>query len=222
MEADYSIDLGPDSAALEVPWHDPEGRWHYVPLRGSPRGDNAAQCDRIPLDWIPEAQRFAALRRFLEQANSPQSAWESVKCGVWAAAAAAGGNPYGAPCEHGCYVDVVLALASPADTRPQGACAGASCAELRDNLPAHEQWARQMAKMLEEDAECQQAAAEIVVRRCYFHRAGEPEESDAGYCLSLFVFGYGPDADSALTRWERALEAAASCLLRVHPAASAR
>jgi len=34
MEADDAVELGPQAPALEVPWHDPEGRWNYVALRG--------------------------------------------------------------------------------------------------------------------------------------------------------------------------------------------
>jgi hypothetical protein len=214
MEADFSIDLGPDAPALELPWHDPDGRWRYFPLRGPVPGEGCGG-QTAPLDLIPEARDFPALRHFLERANSPQSAWESAKCGVWAEAVHPTENLFGAlgeqGFEHGSYVDVVLA---------------AERAALRDSLRAHEQWARQMAAMLEEETACEQSAAEIVVRRCYFHRATKseeaPEESDAGYCLSIFVFGYGTDPEMALRSWECALNVAADCLLRLHPRAIAR
>lgn len=207
MEADYSIDLGPTSAALELPWHDPEGRWHYVNLQsaetehGEATGTAAA---RKGIDLIPEAQRFPALRHFLEQANSQPSSWESAKCGVWAESTDPGQNAFGRRLEHGSYVDLVLA---------------ASHAKLRLSLAEHERCARRWAAMLEEEDNDAEAVAEIVVRRCYFHRGSEPSESDDGYCLSLFVLAYGPAPETALACWERALNSAAACLLRLHPGA---
>ena len=150
MEADYSSDLGPGSAALELPWHDPEGRWHYVSLRGKAMEPTAAMLAQNKLDRIPEARRFPALRRLLEHANSPQSSWQSVKCGVWAEAAAPGKTLFGEPFEHGSYVDLVLA---------------APRAKLRFSLAEHEHYARELAAMLEEEEAGAEATAAIVVRR---------------------------------------------------------
>jgi len=193
MEADYSVELGPDAPALELPWTDPEGRSQYVELRGSGLTD----CD---LDRIVETQRFPALRRFLADVNSQPSTWQTVKCDVWDDKTEATENVYDAGFTRGCYVDLVLAE---------------QAAALRGCLESHRQLAEEMVQKLEAN-EGLAALAEIVVRRCYFHRASD-EESDAGYCLTLFLIGYGTSPDEATKCWERTLEFAAECLRRMRP-----
>ena len=84
-------------------------------------------------DWerTPDSARSTAFRRrgsslpcggFLLAANSPPSAWQTAKCGVWAEETEPAENLYDAGFTHSSYVDLVLA--EPA-------------AELRGNLEAH-------------------------------------------------------------------------------------
>jgi hypothetical protein len=207
VDADYSVELGPEAPALELPWTDPEGRSHYVELRGSTgQTERNAACnpdgmaDRIT-DTIPEARRFPALGRFLVAANSQPSAWQTAKCDVWADETDAMENLYNAGFTHGSYVDMVLAE---------------QAAALRTSMEEHQRLAKEMAQRLEEN-ESLEASAEIVVRRCYFHQAASPEESDAGYCLTLFLTGYGGSPVEAAECWERTLNFAAGCLLTLQP-----
>ena len=193
VEADCSLELGAGSPALELPWQDPEGRVSYVALR-----DEAGLLERN-LDAVPEAQSFPALRRFLLQVNSRQSAWQSAKCDAWADETNPDENLYDAPWTHNSYVDLVLAAAA---------------AGLRPSLKAHQQWAEEMVRAFEADERIE-AYAEIVVRRCYFHPDDSPDESDDGYCLTLFLIGYGATPADALDSWSQALEAAAQCLLKM-------
>jgi hypothetical protein len=195
MEADYSVELGPSAPALELPWTDPEGHLHYVELRGA---SGLTTCN---LDRIAEARRFPALRRFLADVNSPPSAWQTVKCDAWADATEAAANPYNAGFMQSSYVDLVLAE---------------DAAGLRDCLEGHQRLAKAMAQALEAN-ESLEALAEVVVRRCYFHRGAKLEESDAGYCLTLFLTGYGTSPDEAAECWEHALKFAAGCLLKLQP-----
>jgi hypothetical protein len=153
------------------------------------------------LDSIAEARRFPALRRFLATVNSQPSAWQTVKCDAWADATEPAANLYDAGFAQNSYVDLVLAE---------------DAAALRGCLEAHQQLAKQMAQALEAD-ESLEALAEIVVRRCYFHPGTNLEESDAGYCLTLFLTGYGASPDEAAESWERTLEFAAECLLKLQP-----
>ena len=201
MDADCSVELGPEAPALELPWEDPEGRWHYVELRSELQDEAAGEAGSSgsKLVGIPEAQQFPALGRFLAEANSPQSAWQTAKCGVWAEQTDAHGNFYNAGFVHGCYVDLVLA-------RPWAA--------LRESLEEHQRLAEEMARMLGAN-ESLEAIGEIVVRRCYFHREASPEESDAGYSLTFFLAGYGASADAALECWEQTLAFAGECLLNL-------
>lgn len=195
MEADYSVELGPSAPALELPWTDPEGHLHYVELRGA---GGLTACN---LDNIAEARRFPALRRFLAGVNSPPSAWQTVKCDAWAEETEAAANPYNAGFMQSSYVDLVLAE---------------HAAALRGCLEAHQRLAKEMAQALEAD-ESLEAVAEVVVRRCYFHQGASLEESDAGYCLTLFLTAYGASPDEAAGCWERTLEFAAGCLLKLQP-----
>jgi hypothetical protein len=201
MDADYSVELGPTADALEIPWKDPDGRLHYVDLRGDP---DAIERN---VEMIPEAGKFAALRRFLIDLNSQQSPWQTAKCDVWDEAVEPEENLFDAEFSHGCYVDLVLA---------------GDAESLRDSLEAHQRLARQAALQLENDHEELEASAEIVVRRCYFHRnasidATDMDASDAGYCLTLFLTGYGASPAEAADRWQCALESAARCLLQLQP-----
>jgi hypothetical protein len=195
MDADFSIELGPDAAALELPWRDDEGGMQYVELRGA---TPIEQC----IEAICEARDFPSMHRFLVAVNSELSAWQTAKCDLWYAACSPDENLYGAGCEHGSYVDFVLAQ---------------PFAQRRNELELHVDCARRLAQMLEED-ENLQATAEIVVRRCYFHTKGDMEESDEGYCLTFFLTGYGSSAEEAAGRWEQGMDFAAHCWTRLGPA----
>jgi hypothetical protein len=189
MDADDSIELGPTAPALEIPWEDTEGRLQFVDLRSEPDS----------VDRIPEAREFAALRRFLIDLNSKRRAWQTAKCDVWAEAVEASENLYSATHTQGGYVDIVLAE---------------SQAAWRGSLEYHQRVAREVAALLGAD-EALEASAEIVVRRCYFHRGGARDESDAGYCLTQFLTGYGTSEAGAAESWERAMEFAARCWLEL-------
>jgi hypothetical protein len=196
VEADYSLELGPTAPALEIPWQDPEGRLHYVELRR----DVGRELESS-VDAIPEAQQFPALRRFLINANTRQSAWRTVKCDVWADETDAMENLYGATYTQNCYVDLVLAE---------------QAGNLRSSLEAHKSAAKELAHMLGA-YETLEACAEIVVRRCYFHYASDPEKSDDGYSLTLFLIGYGATRVAAAECWASTMNIASECLLKLRP-----
>ena len=203
MDADYSVELGPAAPALELPWTDPVGRSHYVELRGE-AGFTERNIDGTPdgtPDGIPEARRFPALRRFLVDANSQPSAWQTVKCDVWSDETEPTENLYNAGFTQSCYVDLVLAQ---------------QAAAWRGSLGAYQRLAKEMAQRLEAN-ESLEAIAEIVVRRCYFHQGTSPEASDAGYCLTLYLVGYGASPGEAAECWEHTLDFAAGCLLKLQP-----
>jgi hypothetical protein len=195
MDADYGVELGPEAPALEIPWIDLEGGRQYVDLRTS----DAIEHD---IELISEVHDLPALRRFIVELNSQRSMWQTAKCDVWSETDCLGGNPYDREFLRGCYVDVALA---EAETEP------------RESLEFHRRYAQQFARLMEEN-DAIEASTEIVVRRCYFHiSAGGStlEESDAGYCLTVFITGYGASAEEAANQWDRALEFAAECFLRL-------
>jgi hypothetical protein len=192
VEADDSLELGPPAPALELPWNDPTGRSHYVELRGE------AGATERNLDQIAEVRQFPALRRFLLDVNSPPSPWQTAKCDVWTGQAEPAENLYNAGFTHGSYIDLVLAE---------------QASSWRGSLEVHQRLAKQLARRLEAN-ESIEAVAEIVVRRCYFHRDCSPEESDAGYCLTLFLLCYGASPGEAAHCWDLTLEWTAQCLVK--------
>jgi hypothetical protein len=200
MDADYSVELGPTAPALEIPWQDPDGQLHFVDLRSGP-GSIEGNVEHN-VEHIPEAKQFPALRRFLIELNSPSSGWQTAKCDVWNGETEAAENLYDAAFTQSCYVDIVFAE---------------QFTTLRETLEVHQHMAKAIAQSLDEN-EALEASCEIVVRRCYFHRATEPiamEESDNGYCLTLLITGYGASLSNALVSWERAMESAAASLLEL-------
>jgi hypothetical protein len=204
MDADHSVELGPLAPALEIPWHDPEGRLHYVELRSDPDLlDRNASLDalRINVARIPEARQFPALARFLIAVNSPLSYWQTAKCDVWPDEADAAENLYDAGFEQSSYVDLVFA---------------GQAAAWRPSLDVHRYLARELAQSLETD-ETLEATADIVVRRCYFHLFGNAEESDTGYCLTFFLSAYGGSPAEAAACWARTMDFAAACVLKLQP-----
>jgi hypothetical protein len=188
MDADYSVELGPDAPALEIPWRDPAGLLHYFDLRTTPAA----------IEQVPEASEFPALRQFLVALNSPPSQWQTAKCDVWTDEALAAENLYNANFTHSCYVDLVLA---------------GQQAPNRDSLDLHEHIAETLAQSLDGN-ESLDASAEIVIRRCYFHHDPEPEGSEAGYALTLFLTGYGTSPEEASRFWQYALEFTTQSCLR--------
>ena len=195
MDADYSIELGPTAPALEVPWQDADGRIRYISLRKHP--------ERI--STLDEVQRFPALGELLRALNHEDSAWETAKCDVWLEDEESGENenPATAFSQHS-YVDLILSHAHRA---------------LRNSLPAHQELARRMAHTLEEHGEELDAtAAEIVLRRCYFHTDTRADSAtEDGYCLTLYLSGYGATPAAAAERWQQALRLAAGCLPGLSP-----
>jgi hypothetical protein len=202
MDADHSIELGPTAPALEFPWQDPHGRLHFIDLRSGPGSTESNVAHNV--ERIPEAQLFPSLLRFLIALNSPPSAWQSAKCDVWSGETESAENLYDAGFTQSCYVDIVFAE---------------QFATLRESLEVHQRMAKEMVQSLEMN-EALEASCEIVVRRCYFHRGLEASamaESVAGYCLTLFITGYGSSPSESALRWEHAMESSAECLLELQP-----
>ncbi len=222
MDADYSVELGPTAPALEIPWHDPAGHQHYVNLRlhhGSISRDPAADLATNlanEVARIPEAQQFPALARFLIDVNSPPSPWQTAKCDVWTNETDASANLYELRFEQSCYVDLVLVTETLATETSATEALPANAAALRPSLEAHQRLAKEFAHLLEAN-QALPASAEIVVRRCYIHRSAEPDHSDAGFCLTLFLTAYGASTQQAGQCWERAMDFAAHCLLKMQP-----
>src|SRR5271170_4218298 len=170
MDADFSVELGPpaEEAVLELPWDS-----------GTPEGPRFLDLKRHPelLPQVQEANRYPELGDFLKSVNSRSSRLASAKCDAWSTDHLDEGEDVYGGWKIGSYIDLVFSEEN----------AGA-----RFSFPAHEKLARAWAELLQKAPEMP-ARGEAIVRRCYYHEsmaAAEPV-SQAGFCISLYVFGYG-------------------------------
>jgi hypothetical protein len=140
MEADFSVELGPDDDTLEFPWSDPDGKLRYYDLKRQPE----------LLLAVDESRQFPELGEFLAAVNSPAGQLETAKCDAWFTADLQPEDEiFGAMGKFGSYVDLVFA-----DDR-------------RHSFPKHQKFAQQLIELLRRVPEIP-ALAEFIIRRCYF------------------------------------------------------
>jgi hypothetical protein len=188
MQAEYALEIGPDAPALEVPWRSEDGHLRYFNLRERPE---------LLLE-IREAASNPELGRFLSAVNAPRSHFQSAKCDVWITDQLTEEEAiFEAKWKFGSYVDLFFT-----DPAAQG------------ELAAHQETVSRLAKLLHKAPEVS-AAAEFVVRSCYYHRADDPEASDNGYCITFYLDGYGDDDAEARRRWAVGLELVQHALVQV-------
>jgi hypothetical protein len=188
MDADFSVELGADDDALEFPWSAEDQSLRYYDLKRHPE---------LLLE-IEEATNWPELGALLESVNGAKSAFVSAKCDVWGDSELSEAEEiYGASMKLACYVDVLF------DDRQR---------ERRFSFEQHEQLARRLCELLSRAPEIP-AAAEFVIRRCYFHDAGEPVA--VGFYLTCYLFGYGDEKAEARQRWGIGLSLVQNALLQV-------
>ena len=177
MQVDFAVELGPDDETLELPWAAPDGAPRYEDLKRHPER----------LHSIEEANRAPELAEFLRTANSAASILETAKCDVWSSTEM---NPeeeiFGAGHKFGCYVDLLFTNDA-----------------ARFSFDAHEQFVKRMTELLKQVPEIP-AAAEFLVRRCYYHSTGA--KSRDGFYITQYVFGYGADQAQARQQWAIAMK----------------
>lgn len=172
MQVDFAVELGPDDETLELPWAAPDGGLRYYDLKRHP---DLLLC-------VPEAGRFPELGEFLSAVNSSTSLFETVKCDAWLSSEMKPEEEiFGGACKFGSYVDLVF-----------------SAHNLRFLLPEHEQLVKRLTELLKRVPEIP-AAAEFLVRRCYY--AGPESQVREGFYVTTYVFGYGEDELQSRRRW---------------------
>ena len=175
MQADFAVELGRDDEVLELPWAAENGP-KYCDLKRQPE---------LLLN-VEEARRAPALGEFLSTINLPASSLETAKCDVWCSTEI---DPeeeiFGASHKFGSYVDLVFCEES-----------------ARFSLPEHEQFARRITQLLAHVPEIP-SAAEFLIRRAYYHLAGEIRD---GFYITFYLFGYGEDEAHARQQWGIALK----------------
>jgi hypothetical protein len=187
MQADFSIELGRDDHALEVPWASPDGTQRYLNLKRQPE---------LLLNVL-EAADNRELAEFLVAVNAAHSPLETAKCDTWLSSEI---HPeeevFGAPWKFGAYVDVLF-----------------SDITKRALLELHEELVRGITALLERAPDFA-AAADFVVRRCYTHLDDDPDRSEDGYCVTVYISGFGDDEPDARKNWVIGLKVVQNALLQ--------
>ncbi len=139
------------------------------------------------------------LGEFLVSANSSVSLVQTAKCDTWISNQLTEEEQFfGAAWKFGSYIDLVFILP-----------------EARFQFEEHEAFAERMTQLLQRAPEIS-AAAEFIVRRCYYHRDNDPAaESDAGFCFTFYLSGYGDDEDEARRRWNVGLKLVENALVQL-------
>ncbi len=177
MQADFAVELGADDETLEMPWAAEAGGPRYYDLKRHPE----------LLPNLEEVVRAPELGEFLSKVNSPRSPLETAKCDVWSSTEI---NPeeeiFEATHKFGAYVDLFF-----------------SDAPSRFSFPQHEQLAERLSNLLQRAPEMA-AAAEFLIRRCYYHEQEEvpgQEEIRDGFYITFYLFGYGKDEGRSRQNW---------------------
>ena len=182
MEADFAIELGRDDAVLEMPWAAPDGSVRYHDLKRYPE----------LLREIQEVRGAPELGDFLATANSRSGVFESAKCDVWSSDQMSPEEEiFASKIKFGCYVDLLFSQES-----------------WRLSFAHHENAVRRLTRILQE-ASGVSAAAEFLVRRCYFQREQQVME---GFYITMYLFGYGGDENEARRRWGAGLRLAETAI----------
>ena len=177
MQADFAVELGAEDETLEIPWAAEGGGPRYYDLKRHPE----------LLSNLEEAVRAPELGEFLSKVNSLQSPLETAKCDVWSSTEI---NPeeeiFEATHKFGSYVDLFF-----------------SDEPKRFSFPEHEHLAKRLIQLLQRAPEMP-AAAEFLIRRCYFHEPEEvpgQEEIRDGFYITFYLFGFGNDELRSRQNW---------------------
>jgi hypothetical protein len=190
MQADFSVELAHDDPALELPWASPEPHGpRYFDLRARPE---------LLLE-VAEAARVPELGEFLSAVNAGPSRFQSAKCDAWYTDELNEEEEvFGAACKFASYVDLIFHEQA-----------------LRFALDRHQEFSRELVGLLQRAPEIS-AAAELAIRRCFFHLPpGSAQMSQPGFCITLYVFGYGDDEEDARKRWSIGLKLAENAILQL-------
>ena len=171
MEADFAVELGADDETLELPWAAADGGPRYYDLKRQPE----------LLLKVEEARRTPELGEFLAVTNSPGGILETAKCDTWPSTEISPEEEiFGAAHKFCSYVDLLFSQEAS-----------------RCSFAEHEQFAKRITQLLKRVPEIP-AAAELLVRRCFYRAGGDSRE---GFYITFYLFGYGDDEAQARQRW---------------------
>lgn len=186
MQVDFAVEIGGDAPALELPWASSDRRVRFLDLRSRPE---------LLLE-VKEAAENQDLAEFLISVNAPPSLFQTAKCDLWATDELDEEDAvFGAQWKYGSYVDLLLAGQ-----------------ENRLSFDWHESFVREICGLLRKAPEFA-AAVEFVVRRCHFHPE-TGDDSQPGFCVTFYLYGYGDDEPEARKRWNVGIKVVQNALVQ--------
>lgn len=152
MHADFSVELGRDDPALEIPWSSDDPSVRYYDLK---------KCPELVLQ-IPEAVANPEIGAFLTRINAPGFPLATAKCDAWHSREISSEEEiFGADRKFVSYIDLFFV-----DDRN------------RCSFEKNEALAKELCRLLSHAPDIA-AAVELVVRRCYYHQQRASHRHDA-------------------------------------------
>ena len=200
MLSDYSVELGREDPALELPWGPDD-----------PASDDPAlryyDLEKHPelLREIPEAAAHPELGAFLARINAPDFPLATAKCDAWASREILPEEDIffsgieGTECKFVSYIDLVF----------RGEAA-------RPSFEKHEALAQDLCRLLNHSPKIA-ASIEFIIRRCYYHEEAPAgaDDSTSGFYLTAYISAFGHSSEEARKQWTIALALAQNALVQV-------
>jgi len=207
MLADYSVELGPDDSALELPWSSDDSAVRYYDFKKHPE----------LILQIPEASAHPELAAFLGRINAPEFPLETAKCDACFSQEILPEEEIFFPERKGAeykfvsYIDLVF-------------CDQA----IRLSFDKHEELAKNLCNLLKHAPEIA-ASIEFSIRRCYYHEEaaqgvaaassvadlGNANDSQSGFYVTAYVSAFGHSQEEARKQWAIALALVQHALVQV-------
>ncbi|HWG40136.1 MAG TPA: hypothetical protein VN658_06290 [Candidatus Acidoferrales bacterium] len=207
MQADFSVELGGDAPALEIPWRSNDPRVRYYDLKIHPE---------LVLQ-IPEAVAYPELGLFLSRINAAGFPLATAKCDAWPSSEVAPEEQIFGDRKFVSYVDLIFVNEKD-----------------RCSFEKNEAFAKELCRLLGHAPEIA-ATVELVIRHCYCQqgqivsnncpepppaksRIGplgkrgnaqlerkahweRPNASVTAFCLTIYVIGFGDSDHDPVRRW---------------------
>lgn len=142
MHADFSVELGRDDPALELPWSSTDPHVRYYDLKNHPE----------LVQQIPEVLAHPELGSFLARINAAGFPLATAKCDAWSSREVAPEEEIFGDRKFVSYIDLVFV--NEAD---------------RCSFGQHEAFAKELCRLLGHAPEIA-ATVELVIRHCYYHQ----------------------------------------------------
>jgi hypothetical protein len=151
MQADFSVELGGDAPALEIPWRSDDPRVRYYDLKIHPE---------LVLQ-IPEAVAYPELGSFLSRINATGFPMATAKCDVWSSSEIASEEKIFGDRTFVSYVDLIFVNEKD-----------------RCSFEKNEEFAKELCRLLGHAPEIA-ATVELIIRHCYYHQENVVFETEA-------------------------------------------